>query len=135
MRTARTVVRAIVTAATLLTAGCGANSQSMPLAPPPPPGGLATANVYILPGGVDLGPTAFGDEAIVIFKGERMRFRNLDSIEHTVVADTTSLPEFATTGALAPGAEQTFTMNTLGTTTLHCVDHPQMTGTLIVREK
>jgi plastocyanin len=91
--------------------------------------------VYILPGAVELGAEAFGDHPLVIFKGERVRWRNADSIEHNVAADTASLPEFATTGTLAPGGERSFVMATPGTTTLRCAIHPQMTGTLIVQER
>ena len=83
----------------------------------------------------DLGAIAFGDEPVVIYKGERLRWRNADSAEHNVVADTPSLPEFVETGALAPGGERTFMMNTTGTTRIHCSIHPQMVGTLIVRER
>lgn len=82
-----------------------------------------------------MGANAFGDEAIVIFKGERMRWRNLDSAAHTLVPDTSSLPEFDTTGALAPGEERSFLMLTTGTTRIHCTEHPQMVGTLVVRER
>lgn len=122
----------------LLISACG--SGTLPMSPtraPSPTGDpvTVTANVYILPGAVDLGANAFGDEAIIIFKGERMRWRNLDSVEHTVVADTPSLPEFDTTGALAPGGEQSFLMLTTGTTRVHCAEHPQMVGTLVVRER
>jgi plastocyanin len=102
---------------------------------PTPVGDPPTANVYILPGAVDLGANAFGDETIVIIKGERMHWRNLDSIEHTLVADTLSLPEFDTTGPLAPGGERSFVMTTAGTTRIHCTEHPQMVGTLVVRER
>ena len=102
---------------------------------PVPPEGIPTANVYILPGAVDLGPNAFGDETIVIYKGERMRWRNLDAVEHTLVPDTASLPEFVTTGPLPPGGEQSFVMATLGRTTFHCKDHPQMTGTVVVQQR
>ncbi|HEY7058696.1 MAG TPA: hypothetical protein VH458_19325 [Vicinamibacterales bacterium] len=106
-----------------------------PMSPsPPPPGDAGTANVYILPGAVNLGANAFGDEPVVIFRGERMRLRNFDSVEHNLVPDTASLPEFMTTGLLAPGDERSFVMATLGTTTFHCTIHPQMVGTLIVRE-
>lgn len=94
-----------------------------------------TANAYILPGAVDLGPNAFGDHPLLIFRGERLRWRNFDSTEHNLVADRASLPEFVTTGTLAPGDERTFTMNTLGTTPFHCTIHPQMTGTLIVQDR
>jgi plastocyanin len=99
-----------------------------------PAGDSPTANVYILPGAVSLGANAFGDEAIVIYVGEQMRWRNLDSAAHTVVADEPSLPEFATTGRLAPGQERSFLMMTPGTTRIHCAEHPQMVGTLVVRE-
>jgi plastocyanin len=60
---------------------------------------------------------------------------NADSIAHTLVSDTDAIPEFLNTGPLAPGAERTSLMMTLGTTTFHCTDHPQMTGTLIVQDR
>src|SRR5262245_27685806 len=101
----------------LLISACGSGTPPMSPTPTPgPTGDPAIANVYILPGAIDLGTTAFGDEAIVIFKGERMRWRNLDSVEHTLVPDTPSLPEFDTTGTLAPGGERSFIMTTTGTT-------------------
>jgi len=124
----------IAAVATLLIGACEGDPR--PLSPiPAPPGEATTANVYILPGAMDLGPLAFGDHPLVIYKGERMRWRNADSTEHNIVADTPALPEFVTTGTLAPGGERTFTMNTLGTTPVHCTIHPQMTGTVIVRER
>ena len=106
-----------------------------PTPAPNPSGDPPTANVYILPGATDLGANAFGDEAIVIFKGERMQWRNLDSVEHTIVSDSPSFPEFDTTGALAPGGERTFVMTTTGTTRVHCSEHPRMVGTLVVQER
>jgi plastocyanin len=118
----------------LLISACG--SEAPPMSPTPaPPGDPPTANVYILPGAVSLGANAFGDETIVIFAGERMRWRNLDSLAHTLVTDEPSFPEFATTGSLAPGQERSFVMMTSGTTRIHCTEHPQMVGTLTVRER
>jgi plastocyanin len=120
----------------LLVSACGAAVPPMSPSPVPTPAGdPLTANVYILPGAVALGMNAFGDEAIVIFKGERMRWRNLDTVEHTIVPDTSSLSDFDTTGALAPGGERSFIMTTTGSTRIHCVEHPQMVGTLVVRER
>ena len=101
----------------------------------PPPAEAPIANVYILPGATALGDHAFGDEPVVIFKGERMRWVNLDSLAHAVVTDTAAFPEFMTTGVLAPGGENSFVMNTIGTTKIHSTDHPQMTGTLVVKER
>ena len=120
----------------LLISACGSGTPPMsPTPTPTPTADPATANVYILPGAVALGANAFGDEAIVIFKGERMRWRNLDTVEHTLVTDTPSLPGFDTTGTLAPGGERSFLMMTTGTTRIHCTEHPQMVGTLVVRER
>ena len=76
-----------------------------------------------------------GDEDIVIFVGEQMRWRNMDGVAHTLVADTPTLPEFGTTGFLAPGEQKSFLMMTPGTTRIHCTEHPRMTGTLVVRER
>ena len=130
MATTRTRTRAITAVTCLLMAACA--GQTVPMSPTPtvdPP----IANVYILPGAGTLGPNAFGDEPVVIIKGERMRWRNLDTVEHNVTADSASLPEFETTGLLAPGDERSFVMATPGTTSLHCTLHPQETGTLVVR--
>jgi plastocyanin len=127
----RNLVRAMAASLTLVTAACG--SRPGPSPSPVPAGDPPIANVYILPGAVDLGPNAFGDEALVIFKGERMRWRNIDGVEHNIVPDTAALPEFDTTGLLAPGAERSFIMNSIGTTKVHCTIHPQMVGTLTVR--
>ena len=118
----------------LLLAACG-GSMAPPAPAPLPAAPVTTANVYILPGAVNLGQNAFGDEAIVIYKGERMRWRNVDGEEHNLVADSPVLPEFMTTGLLAPGGEKSFDMSTLGTTKVHCTIHPQMVGTLIVKER
>ena len=64
-----------------------------------------------------------------------MRWRNADSVEHNIVSDTPSLPEFATTGTLAPGGERSF----FDEHRRHDADpftvHPQMVGTLIVQER
>jgi len=127
------LVAATAAATLVLAAACSRETPTSP-GPPPPPAGAPTANAYILPGAVGLGATAFGDEPVVVQKGERLRWRNVDAVEHNVVADTPSLPEFRSTGALAPGGERSFAMNTVGTTAIHCSIHPQMVGTLVVRE-
>ena len=125
----------VVAFAALLLSACGADAPPMSPSPTPPPVDAVTANVYALPGASNLGPNAFGDEPIVIFKGERMRFVNADSTEHNVVSDTPAIPEFRTTGTLAPGGQATFSMNTVGQTTIHCTIHPAMTGTLVVKAR
>jgi plastocyanin len=131
MRASRYFGCAMAALTTLLLAACG----NTPPTAPAPPAEIPTANAYILPGAVDQGSNAFGDEPVVVYKGERLRWRNIDTVEHDVVADTASLPEFMTSGVLAPGGERSFDMNTIGTTRIHCTIHPQMTGTLVVRER
>jgi plastocyanin len=127
----RHCVRALAAPAILLLAACaGEGAPDSPTPPLDPP----TATAYILPGAVGLGANAFGDEPVIIMKGERLRWRNADSVGHNVVTDTASLPEFRATGLLAPGGERSFVMNTVGTSGIHCTIHPQMTGTLVVRE-
>jgi plastocyanin len=130
MRTARYFGHVTSAIAILLLSACG--TDTTPTSPRTP--AIPTANAFILPGAVALGANAFGDEPVVIFKGERLRWINVDAVEHNIVTDTASLPEFTTTGPLVPGGEKSFIMKTVGTTTIHCVDHPQMTGTLVVRE-
>jgi plastocyanin len=130
----RSLFLVAATVALPLLAGCsGHASPASPTPAPTPVGGAPIANVYILPGATALGANAFGDEPIVIHKGEQMHWKNVDLIAHNVVADTPSLPEFQTTGVLASGGERSFTLNTAGTTAIHCTIHPEMTGTLTVR--
>jgi len=115
----------------LLMAGCGGNGAPPPSGPSPAP---VTANAYILPGAVALGDWAFGDEPIVIHRGERLRWVNADTLTHVIVADTPDGTDFRKTDELPGGSEQSLIMSKLGTTRIHCAIHPAMTGTLIVRE-
>jgi len=120
----------------LLMAGCGGDAMPAPPAPTPTPTPAVTANAYVLPNAVSLGDFAFGDEPVVIFKGERLRWINADTVAHVIVADSPDATDFRMTEELRPvGGEQSFNMTRLGTTRIHCADHPNMTGTLIVRER
>ncbi len=124
-------LRAAAALSMFLIAGCGTTS-STPL-PPSAPTPVVTANAYILPGAVALGQLAFGDEPVVVYRGERLRWVNVDGVAHTIVADSPDATDFRGTVELPPNGEQSFDMTRLGTTGIHCVDHPNMTGTLIVR--
>jgi plastocyanin len=118
----------------LLMAGCGGDHVMPPLpAGPSPSPTPVTASAYILPGAVSFGDWAFGDEPIVVYKGERLRWVNADTLAHVIVADSPDATDFRRT-ELPPGAGESFVMNRLGTTTIHCAIHPSMTGTLTVRE-
>ena len=132
-----TTLRYLLLALSMLTivsiAGCGgADAPPMPSSPTP----TVTANAYILPGAVSLGDFAFGDEPVVIYTNERLRWVNMDALTHLIVADSPDATDFRKTEELRPGGgEQAFIMTRLGTTRIHCETHPNMTGTLIVREQ
>jgi plastocyanin len=125
----------VTTVSTLLLAGCGGTgvTPTPPASPTPTP--TVTASAYILPNAVTLNDRAFGDEPIVIYKSERLRWVNADGLTHLIVADSPDATDFRQTGELhAGGGEQSFIMTTPGTTRIHCAIHPNMTGALIVRE-
>lgn len=132
MRTLRRVLPAVGALTVLLMTDCGGDdARRMPPTSPTPP---ATANAYILPNAVSLSDFAFGDEPIVIYKSERLHWVNADALTHLIVADSPDATDFRQTDELRGNGEQSFTMTTLGTTRIHCAIHPNMTGTLIVRE-
>ena len=117
-------------------AGCGGTSGvPMPNGPSPNPTPTVTASAYILPDAVSLNNWAFGDEPVVIYPNERLRWVNADGLTHRIVADSPDATDFRNTGDLPPGGEESFRMTRLGTTAIHCAIHPNMTGTLIVRER
>jgi plastocyanin len=125
----------VTTVSALLFAGCGGSgvTPTPPGSPIPPP--TVTASAYILPNAVTQNDWAFGDEPIVIYKGERLRWVNADTLTHLIAADSPDATDFRQTDELLPGGgEQSFIMSRLGTTRIHCAIHPNMTGTLIVRE-
>jgi plastocyanin len=133
----RHVLFSIITLTMLAIAGCG-GSDAPPIGPTPtpqPPSPAVTANAYILPDAVSKAHWAFGDEPVVIHQGERLRWVNVDTATHVVVADSPDATDFRKTDELRSGGEQSFVMNKLGTTGIHCSIHPSMTGTLIVRAR
>jgi len=118
-------------------AGCGEDDgMRMPPSSPTPSPTPVTASAYILPNAVSLGDLAFGDEPILIYKSERLRWVNADTVTHLVVADSPDATDFRKTAELmGNGGEQSFIMTKPGTTRIHCAIHPNMIGTLIVRER
>jgi plastocyanin len=136
MPSLRHVLRAGSALAMLSMVACGGTGMPMTPSSPTPPPTPVTASAYILPGAVSLGDLAFGDEPIVIYKSERLRWVNADTLTHLIVADSPDATDFRETDGLAGnGASQSFVMTKLGTTRIHCAIHPNMTGTLVVRER
>ena len=129
----RSVLPPVTALTIVLMAGCGDNGDTPKLPTSPSP--TVTASAYILPGAVSMNDWAFGDEPVVIYKSERLRWVNADALTHVIVADSPDATDFRRTNELPAGGEQSFIMTRLGTTRIHCAIHPNMTGTLIVREQ
>src|SRR5262245_38160421 len=125
----RTRLLAATALLAVLAAACGKEAPNSPT-PAPTPTPTTIANAYILPGAVSLNDRAFGDEPVVIFPHERLRWVNVDGLTHRIVADAPDATDFSGTIDLRPGDSQSFDMTKLGTTRIHCADHPNMTGTL-----
>jgi len=129
------ILAGLAAASTMAASACGGKDGApMPNAPTPPPTQV-TANAYILPDAVSLNGWAFGDEPVVVYASERLRWVNFDTLTHAIVADSPDATDFRMTGELRTGGEQSVVMTRLGTTRIHCAIHPNMTGTLIVRER
>ena len=80
--------------------GCGGNGVAP--TPPPSPTPTVTASAYILLDAVSLNDWAFGDEPIVIYKSERLRWVNADALTHVIVADSPDATDFRKTDELPP---------------------------------
>jgi plastocyanin len=131
----RRLIHSAATLAMLSMTACGGpDATPMPTGPNPTPAPV-TASAYILPNAVSLNDRAFGDEPVVIYTSERLRWVNTDTVTHVIVADSPDGTDFRKTDDLPGGVEQVFIMTKLGTTRIHCAIHPNMTGTLIVRER
>jgi len=132
----RSYALVLIALASISVGSCnGKNEMPVPSAPTPAPTPTVTASAYILPGAVSMNDWAFGDEPVVIYAGERLRWVNLDGLTHNIIADSPDATDFRKTDDLRPGGEQSFNMTKLGTSRIHCAIHPNMTGTLIVRER
>lgn len=130
MLTREFLVRWSVGLALISLGACG--GETTPPGSPAPAPPVGTANAYILPNAVTLNDWAFGDKPVVIFSGERLRWVNVDTVTHAIVADSPDATDFRKTVDLAPGGEESLAMAKPGTTRIHCAIHPNMTGTLIV---
>ena len=65
---------------------------------------------------------------VIVGQNNTVSFVNKDSAVHTVTADDGSF----NSGDIAQGATWTYTFNTPGTFTYHCIYHQWMKGTVVV---
>ena len=99
-----------------------------------PSTGPGAATVSIVPGaGSNTTVKEFSPNTITVVVGANstITWVNNDGSPHTVTADDNS---FASSN-IAQGQSFTFTFTTVGTYKYHCVYHPWMTGTVIVKPK
>lgn len=89
-------------------------------------GGTATTAGGV---GIVMKNLAFDPATVTIKAGESVIWTNLDSMNHTVVADN---GEFKS-GALGQNATFTFKFDKAGSYPFHCGIHPSMTGTVVVQ--
>ena len=97
-----------------------------------PSAGPGATKVTIVPGAYsDTSSKGFLPDTVTVVIGvnNTITWTNNDSAPHTVTADDGSF----TSGNIAPGATFNFTFTTAGTYKYHCVYHPWMTGTVIVK--
>ncbi len=111
-----------------------------------PPGGNTTPTVTIQTVEIRIPDGAAGNASlsfeprvvtVVIGVNNTVQWRNFDSVAHTVTS--TSVPTGAqafgsASNLVEPGQEFTITFTVPGTYQYHCVIHPHMEGTIVVKE-
>jgi plastocyanin len=92
----------------------------------------SAALVQIVPNASTAGSLAYDPDVIKVVIGvnNTVVWRNNDNVVHT--ATGTNFTGF-TTGNIKPGNSSSFTFNTAGTYPYHCIYHPGMVGTVIVK--
>lgn len=97
-----------------------------------PASSAGATKVSIVPGaGSNTSSKGYSPNTVTVVIGvnNTVTWTNDDSSPHTVTSDTGSF----SSGNLAPGASFSFTFTAAGTYRYHCVYHPWMTGTVIVK--
>lgn len=129
----RRSLRVLAVAAGMATAiacggGSGYGSNPTPVATPTPSGGGGTADVTITINGMN-GANSFSPNPAAVKVGQKVAWRNADSITHTASGSGFE------TGGIAGGATSApITITTAGNLDYHCSIHPTMVGTLTVTQ-
>ena len=79
---------------------------------------------------VTLANFAFSPASLEIKVGDTVTWINKDEVTHTVTGDTAGIFD---SGNLATNATFSYTFTSAGTFKYHCLPHPYMTGTVIVK--
>lgn len=78
---------------------------------------------------VSIANMAFSPATLTVTAGTTVTWTNSDGMAHTVTADNSSFDS----GNMAMGAKYSKVFSTPGTYAYHCIIHPEMKGTVIVK--
>jgi len=122
----------LLAAAALVAAGCGSDSSSSTSTASSAPASTASSG-----GGggggavtVDMKNIQFEPKDITVDKGQTIKWENLDTVDHDVVADSGA--DFKS-DQFGKGGTFEFTPDQAGKIEYECTLHPGMTGTITVR--
>jgi plastocyanin len=123
-----TMAGAVIFTLSLMAATCGGSYSPTT---PTPPGGGTTADLTITMLAMN-GPQSYTPNPGTVRVGQKVAWRNADSVAHTATADAGAFD----TGNVAPGATSSaITMTSAGTFSYHCTLHGfTMTGTVTVTQ-
>lgn len=122
---------AVLIAATLAAAGCGQSPSGSPSSTPAPNPSTAAGSSAKRPGSrVTIKDFAYVPARITIKAGTKITWTNTDTANHTVSADSASMPAISN---LDKGQSAGATFSKPGTYAYHCDYHPSMHGTVIVK--
>lgn len=124
-------LRLVTTALVVFSIACGGGGSGTPTNPGNPgnPGTPGTP-APIVTTSVSLQNTAFNPADIQVSPGATVTFTNLDGINHTVTFDNSSI---ASVDQYASGSRTVTMPATPGTYAYHCLIHPVMKGTVLVK--
>ena len=123
---------AVATIILMSAIACGDSSSQAPTSPTPSPVPTPTgpsSSVLIPVGAASLGDRAYTPDDLNVPVGTTVTWMNTDSLPHT---STSNAPGW-NSGTVAPGGQFSFAFQTAGTFPYHCMIHPGMVGTVIVR--
>jgi plastocyanin len=123
---------AVVTIILTSAIACGDSYSPAPTSPTPSPmatPGGPSSSVLIPVGAASLGNRAFTPDELNVAVGTTVTWMNTDSLAHTSTSD---VPGW-NSGTVAPGGQFSFAFQSAGTFPYHCMIHPGMVGTVVVR--
>ena len=91
---------------------------------------LAVPSVLAADRGVTIADFAFGPKTVTVNIGDRVTWTNRDAVEHTATATNGSFD----TGLIGEGDSAGVRFTVAGTYRYLCTPHPNMTGTVMVRQ-